>query len=444
MANVIRFERIVVANQGLYPEHRERKIRDSASRFLSSVSQHGIVHFLLLIFVIVCVFDPADKILGAKIPVFVALWIATLLRMLLVDGRFHFAVVPTVYVATFVAIPVLSIIPTFLAGGNLPPEGFALLKGYLLISFALVLIVHRVDLVPQLSAVLTVLACFVVGIFVGIQFNYSWVYKALQPLGYDFGLLYLGKRSFGNYELLQIYFVTSPMLVIAVAYYFDRAMSELDSRRKLLFFAITAINIVGMFLGGTRNNIFISLLTPALLWPFYTRRSSISALCGIGVIVVLGLLFAGYLKAFFDFSEAGNNARLTTMQDYVRIFSDPATLMFGQGLGTYYNWSARGPFYVSELTYMEIIRNFGLFGGLPMMALMSLPLAHAVFMPTSRRDKVLAMAYFLYLVMSASNPMFFSSTGILILAILVANIFTRQNRETVNPENIVLTGARPS
>jgi hypothetical protein len=114
------------------------------------------------------------------------------------------------------------------------------------------------------------------------------------------------------------------------------------------------------------------------------------------------------------------------MQDYVRIFSDPATLMFGQGLGTYYNWSARGPFYISELTYMEIIRNFGLFGGLLMLGLISLPLAHAVFMPASRRDQILALAYFLYLVMSASNPLFFSSTGILILAALVANIFTRQ------------------
>jgi hypothetical protein len=426
MANVTQFKSIVMANQGLYSEERKPNIRDFASRFLLRVSQHGTVHFLLFTFVVVCVFDPADKILGAKVPVFVALWIATLLRMALVDGRFHFPVAPTVYVATFVAIPVLSIVPTYLVGGGLPPEGFALLKGYLLVSLTLVLIVHRVDLVPQLSAVLTVLACFVVGVLVGIQFNYSWVYNALQPLGYDFGLLYLGKRSFGNYELLQIYFVTSPMLVIAVAYYFDRAMSEADSTRKLLFFVVTAINILGMFLSGTRNNILISLLTPALLWPFYTRRRSISALCSLAVIAILALLFAGYLKAFFDFSEMGNNIRLTTMQDYVRIFSDPATLMFGQGLGTYYNWSARGPFYVSELTFMEIIRNFGLFGGLPMMGLMSLPLAYAVFMPMSRRDKVLAMAYFLYLVMSASNPMFFSSTGILILGILVANIFKQQ------------------
>jgi hypothetical protein len=423
MANVTQFKSIVVANQGLPPE-REPNIRGFAS--LSRGSQHGIVHFLLFTFVILCVFDPADKILGAKVPVFVALWIATLLRMLLVDGRLHFPVAPTAYVAAFVAIPVLSIVPTYFVGSSLPPEALTLLKGYLLVSLVLVLIVHRVDLVPQLSAVLTVLACFAVGIFVGIQFNDFWVYNALQPLSYDFGLLYLGKRSYGNYELSRIYFVTSPMLVIAVAYYFDRAMSEADSTRKLLFSAVTAIDIIGMFLGGTRNNILISLLTPALLWPFYARRPGISALWGLGVMAIVALLFASYLRAFFDFSEMGNNIRLTTIQDYVRIFSDPATLMFGQGLGTYYDWSARGPFYISELTYMEIIRNFGLFGGLPMMALISLPLAYAVLMPTSRRDKVLAVAYFLYLVMSASNPMFFSSTGILILAILVANIFTRQ------------------
>jgi hypothetical protein len=426
MANVTQFKSIVVANRGLYSDEREPNIRDFASRFLLRMSQHGIAHFLLFTFVIVCVFDPADKILGAKVPVFVALWIATLLRMLLVDGRFRFPIAPTLYVATFVAIPVLSIIPTYVGGGSLPSEGFSLLKGYLLVSLVLVLIVHRVDLVPQLSAVLTVLACFAVGIFVALQFNYSRVYNALQPLSYDFGLLYLGKRSFGNYELLQIYFVTSPMLVVAVAYYLDRAMSEADRTLKLLFFAVTAIDLVGMFLGGTRNNILISLLTPALLWPFYRKRRGITALYGLGAIAILALLFAGYLKAFFDFSEVANNIRLTIMQDYVRIFSDPVTLMFGQGLGTYYNWSSRGPFYISELTYMEIIRNFGIFGGLLIVGLISLPLAHAVLVPTSRRDKVLAMAYFLYLVMSASNPLFFSSTGILILSILVANIFMRQ------------------
>src|SRR3954453_2997347 len=278
---------IVVANRALHSDEREFNIHGSAS--LSRGGQHGIVHFLLLTFVIICVFDPADKILGAKVPVFVALWIATLLRMLLVDGRLHFALAPTAYVATFVAIPVLSIVPTYFVGGSLPPEGLSLLKGYLLVSLVLVLIVHRVDLVPQLSAVLTVLACLAVAVFVAIHLNYSPVYNALQPLSYDFGLLYLGKRSFGNYELLQIYFVTSPMLVIPIAYYFDRAMSEANSTRKLGFSAVTAINIIGMFLGGTRNNILISVLTPALLWPFYARRRSISVLCGLGVIAILAL-----------------------------------------------------------------------------------------------------------------------------------------------------------
>jgi hypothetical protein len=39
-------------------------------------------------------------------------------------------------------------------------------------------------------------------------------------------LLRLGKRSYGEFELLLVFFVTSPMLVIPIAHYFDRAMTN--------------------------------------------------------------------------------------------------------------------------------------------------------------------------------------------------------------------------
>jgi hypothetical protein len=134
------------------------------------------------------------------------------------------------------------------------------------------------------------------------------------------------------------------------------------------------------------------------------------------------------LKAFFDPEEVANNIKLTTLRDYLHIFSDPATLLFGQGLAVPYDWSARGPFVLTELTYLELIRNFGIFGALVIFVLLALPLINAIFFPTSQRDKALAVAWFLYLVMSASNPMLFSSTGILILAGLIANMFPLPDR----------------
>lgn len=62
-------------------------------------------------------------------------------------------------------------------------------------------------------------------------------------------------------------------------------------------------------------------------------------------------------------------------------------------------------------------------------ALLAVPLGNAILASTSRRDQALAVAYFMYLVMSVTNPNFFSSMGVLILAILLANIYQARHRE---------------
>jgi hypothetical protein len=379
------------------------------------------VRLLLLGFVVVCVFDPADIVLRAKVPLFVALWAATLLRMPAINAEL--LIKPAIYVAAFIAIPVYALLRYDLISGHLPPQGFALLKGYLLISLVIVLVVNRVDLVPLLSAALAVLALLVIIVFIAIQLDYSRMYNSLQPLGISLGLFYLDERRYGNFVLLQTFFATSPMLAISIAYYFDRAMSESAVGRRGLLFAVTAINIAGMFLAGTRNNIFVSLLLPFALWPLYTRKPGATALLSLGGLALLALPFAGYITAFLDPAEFANNIRLVTVRDYLQIFGDPATLWFGQGLGVNYDWTARGQFAITELTYFEIVRSFGLLGGIIVFGLLSLPLVSAILAPTSSRDKALAVAYFLYLVMSASNPILFSSMGTLILAGLVANIF---------------------
>ena len=67
-------------------------------------------------------------------------------------------------------------------------------------------------------------------------------------------------------------------------------------------------------------------------------------------------------------------------------------------------------------------------GALVMLALLLFPVANALFSQASRREGALAVAYLLYLMMCASNPNLFSSMGMLILAILLANIFLARDR----------------
>jgi hypothetical protein len=153
--------------------------------------------------------------------------------------------------------------------------------------------------------------------------------------------------------------------------------------------------------------------------------------CSCAAAGLAALPFASYLSAFLDPTETANSIKLAIIDDYVEFFSDPVTLLFGQGLGAYRIWSGK-PFeqftYISELTYLEILRNFGLIAGMAMMGLLLFPTAFAVL---DRRAGVIApaIAWLLYLVMCFSNPNLFSSMGILILAVLLANIFLKRKNE---------------
>jgi hypothetical protein len=221
--------------------------------------------------------------------------------------------------------------------------------------------------------------------------------------------------------LLQVYLVSSPMLVFSVAYYFHRGMTEADCRWMRVCWGLVALNLVGLVVGGTRNNILGALLLPFLLWPLYQRKPLRSGLVSLGLLAVCALPIWRELRAFLDLNEPSNHIKIQLLHDYMTTFSsDVVTLLLGKGLGAYQYWSAKFAYdYISELTYLELIRNFGLIGGVAMMALLLLPISSA-FSTGSQRLRALATSYALYLLMCVTNPNLFSSMGTLILSVLIA------------------------
>ena len=123
--------------------------------------------------------------------------------------------------------------------------------------------------------------------------------------------------------------------------------------------------------------------------------------------------------------------------DYAKIFSDPLTLILGQGLGAYYRWSTSGRpefeltgenfYFNTEITYGEMVRYFGLPGAAIMVALLLFPVAHAFLTNTSTRQRALALGFLAYLGMSATNPLLLSSNGMLLFSVMLANTFQISN-----------------
>lgn len=384
---------------------------------------------VLLLFLVSCVFDPADRLFGLKVWLFLLAWMINL--ALMISSRTLGRVPPALwaYTALFVMVPAISILKYMIADGSEPFEGFNLLKGYVLITLAPLLVMNRIDVMPRLCAVLTLLALAVIGVFIALQIEPDF-YAALYLFGETTGVVLVDTRDYGSdVTLLQVYFVTSPMLAMSIAYFFDRARKATTRRERWICWGLTALNVLGMLLAGTRNNIVVSLALPLLLWFVHSRRKALAAVLAGVMALVLGMVFVNELQAFFDPTEYSNGIKLAMLRDYANILSNPWTLLFGQGLGAYQFWEAKGIyFYITELTYFELMRNFGLFGAALMLALLVYPVVRLYLDNRSSRDRTLAVAFGAYLVMCISNPNLFSSMGILILCVILGIIHLPANR----------------
>ncbi|MFC7702460.1 hypothetical protein ACFQX9_38045 [Bradyrhizobium sp. GCM10028915] len=392
-----------------------------------------VTRVLLVAFVLGCVFDPADRILGAKVWVFVALWGGTFATCVWASDRVRLPIDLLLIIAIFVAIPLLSILRYYFVSGTEPYAGFALLKSYLFASLAIVLVVSRFDIVPVLAGALTLVAVLTIAISVLVRL-YPWLFLVLHEAGASAGNLILLERSYGqNLTITQVAFATAPMLAISISYHFDRAMDGASRSAKLKSFTWLAVNMIGMFLVGLRNTMAVALLLPFFLWPIYTRRVLRNMGVSLAILVVLSLPLLGKLRTLLNPAELSNDVKLTFLRDYAAIFSNPVDLMFGQGLGAYYRWSSSGQpnfettganfYFVTELTYAEMIRSFGLIGALIMLAPLLYPVASAFRAAPGDRRRALAMGFIAYLGMSVTNPLLFSSSGMLIWTVLLADSF---------------------
>ncbi len=380
---------------------------------------------VVFMFLLLSLFDPADQLFNLKLPVFFICWVIVFLACVISKEKIRIPVGLFIYMSLMIAIPLLSIGYYFLMGGGEPFEGFQLLKAYVFISFAVLLYIMKVNLLKYLSTALTILALAII-FLAGLLLIEPSLYMPFYFFGKNFGVFYLDHRDYGSgLVMAQFYFATSPMLVISIAYYFY--LAKFSHKKNFYYGVITAVNILALFIAGSRNNMVVSLLLPLSLFFFFSRRKILNSIL---ILIFLGLTvlsFYGEITTLFDSSEFANSLKIALFNDYIDIFSDPVELIFGQGLGSYYYWIAKGTLYfVTELTYFEVIRNFGLLFGSMMILLLVYPIAYAFWLNRAYCEKHIIIGYTFYLVMCATNPNLFSSMGMLILAIIIANIFINQ------------------
>jgi hypothetical protein len=241
----------------------------------------------------------------------------------------------------------------------------------------------------------------------------------------DHNSLLNGLREYGGALSYNIWFTSSPLLVILATYdsckFFDKP--------NLILFFIFLSTLVALVLTGTRVNMLLAVLIPLQVYLFKkVNFSNVFYFTIFGVVFLFVLFRHPYVQSFFNNSEASNSVKIGYLSSYFSILSDPIVFIFGQGFDAH-SWSmefsnvlivANNVGTKTELTFFEIFRVFGFgFGSLFFLIIISIPFF--VFLRHGARNYYF-LSSVIYLSSCSFNPYLFSINGIFFLTIILSSL----------------------
>lgn len=262
-------------------------------------------------------------------------------------------------------------------------------------------------------------------------------------------VIMFAKRELFGIETYMIYHKSSTLLIFPLLYFCYLYFSN----KKILYLIVSCIILFGIILSGTRANIIISLLAVTFLtFHFLLLKKRYIKVTLIIFVIFIFIFYANeYILIAFDKSDMSNSIKLMHINSILNSIIDSSimSILFGQGIGSlYYSDALNGLTILTEVTYFEMFRIFGLLGiVLFTFLLIFIPLYFFIKDDSLRKMPYLYYAYFSYLIIASSNPLLFSTTGMIVVVIVYIEIFKFRNynidlerlKATENKCNIVFT-----
>lgn len=206
----------------------------------------------------------------------------------------------------------------------------------------------------------------------------------------------------------SVFHMASPLLIIQVALKFYFFLKTHQKR----FFFTTVFYFIAMFFTGTRANVFAEILVIGVVYIyhlFYVRKKMYQAtfLC----FIFFAFAFIGTFL-LLTVKNSSSNMKDMHMVSYNVLFSEnPSYMLFGQGPGAWlYDFGWKRLCTNTELSYMELIRMFGLFFTIAIICLYAYPFLKFVKKPNFFSFSV-SIAYLAYLFIAGTNPLLIGPTG---------------------------------
>lgn len=391
-------------------------------------SASRIPKILILFLWIACIFDPIGQIYGMKYIAIAAVCgllafnIATRLRLPGMTPGYYF-----IFFLFVIFYPAYGLFVTVFRGGF---GGKFIDTSYL--AAALYFICSVVYFYPGYAQIayrsmVIALRLLSVVILISLCAVSLGVFDSLLGFFMAHGVAYLGTRNYAGINFYYIYYISSPMLVFLLCHDTWRLMERVTLLRGLAVISCAA----ALFLSGTRASILLAVSAPLLvgIWYYLGRKTLLVMAGGIAALALaLTLFHIPVLSEMFGAGEASNSIKIGYLSQYWSLFDDTDVLLFGQGYNAHV-WSAAVASLLpegaskTELTYLELVRVFGVMGLLLFIGVV-LRLS-AMTMRAQQAQGWLAPAVILYCAISAINPYIFSTNGMLLFGFAAVAVTTR-------------------
>ncbi|WP_372651075.1 hypothetical protein [Draconibacterium sp.] len=387
---------------------------------------------LALLFLDVII-DPSNKIFHAKYVLFLGvflLWIPLHYKKTVnLSKQILFTVV---FIGFFMPLFALSVGLTKSFANNSNMAELVYLNSFFFFFLLVVIITENIQLRPVLNVSAILLMAITAFSYFLPLINPGLFAKLYAFFVMEKEVAVYALRNYGGFTLLMVFYKTSPILVFPLAYYLHRVfILKIKKNRGIQIGFILALCST-LFLSGTRANILAMGFILLFYLLFYAYKNS-KPLALLLAFVYLAIFFYGaniLAEVFLNRSEVSNQVKLGHLFSYIEHFSNHlGILLFGQGIGsTMYTTGINSVVSVTELTYFELIRVWGLPVSIVFSLILLIPIYYEI---KSSSISHLFIAYLAYLFIAGTNPLLLSSTGMLVLVYVFSQTFSTafQNEE---------------
>lgn len=375
-----------------------------------------LIKILFSALVIVLLLDPADRIFYIKTPLFILILLFWLFLKAINRSKIKFNKDVSIIIGTFTLISLFGIMMAFIQNTDVDYTfsiGFIKSISILLILYVVIDLGLKPELYLNRYAILIPMVTFPVYIF--SFYDPSLFEKFYTYLVSDKNSAMLAQRSYYGYDILMVYYKTSPILVFPLSHFCNKLIRKQNKWSSLI---LSLIFFFSLIVSGTRANMLSAILI--VLYYIYRyvkeKKNALYSIASISIVftIIISFLLTLSLKES-DESSVIKYGHYSSFKSNIE--DNPQYLIWGQGLGSKFYSEGIGAFTAqTELTYFDLVRFFGIPLTILFLCLIFYPIIYLyINKKINKETRYIVVAYIAYLFIAGTNPLLISSTGMLIL-----------------------------